>query len=84
MFGVPMSSLDHEDQLYQADVDAVQKWWTDLRWRHTKRPFTSQQIVAKRGNLKIEYPSNVQSKKLWNIIEGRFRVHDCTHRETLS
>ena len=69
-----MSSVDHEDQLYQTDIDAVKKWWMDSRWRYTKRPFTAEQIVAKRGSLKIEYPSNSMSKKLWNIVEGRFKV----------
>lgn len=69
-----MSPLDAEEQQYQAEVNAVKQWWTDSRWRHTKRPFTAEQIVAKRGNLKIEYPSNVQSKKLWKIIEQRFKV----------
>lgn len=71
---VDMASLDQEEQLYQEDVKAVKQWWTDSRWRYTKRPFTAEQIVAKRGNLKIQYPSNVQSKKLWNILEGRFKV----------
>ena len=70
-----MSSIDNEDQLYQADVNTVKKWWNDSRWRYTKRPFTAEQIVAKRGNLKIEYPSNAMSKKLWNIVEGRFKVN---------
>lgn len=74
LFAVPMSSIDHEDQLYQADVNAVKRWWTDSRWRYTKRPFTAEQIVAKRGNLKIEYPSNAMSRKLWDIVEGRFKV----------
>jgi len=69
-----MLSLDAEEQKYQAEVNDVKQWWTDSRWRHTKRPFTAEQIVAKRGNLKIEYPSNVQSKKLWSIIEQRFQV----------
>ena len=69
-----MSSLDHEDQLYQTDVDSVKQWWKDSRWRYTKRPFTAEQIVAKRGNLKIQYPSNAQSMKLWNIVEDRFKV----------
>ena len=69
-----MASLDQEEQLYQEDVKAVKQWWTDSRWRYTKRPFTAEQIVAKRGNLKIQYPSNIQSKKLWNILEGRFKV----------
>jgi isocitrate lyase len=69
-----MSSLDAEEQQFQAEVAAVKKWWTDDRWRQTKRPFTAEQIVAKRGNLTIEYPSNAQSKKLWKIVEARFKV----------
>ena len=70
-----MSSIDNEDQLYQADVNAVKQWWKDSRWRYTKRPFTAEQIVAKRGNIKIEYPGNVLSKKLWEIMESRFKVY---------
>jgi isocitrate lyase len=68
------ADVNAEDQAYAAEVEAVKKWWTDERWRYTKRPFTAEQIVAKRGNLKIEYPSNVQSKKLWKILESRFKV----------
>ena len=77
-YAVPtdMSLLDQEDQKYQQDIDAVKQWWSDSRWRFTKRPFIAEQIVAKRGNLKIEYPSNVQSKKLWQIMEGRFKVRN--------
>lgn len=73
------AELDREDQIYQDDVKAVKQWWSDSRWRFTKRPFTAEQIVAKRGNLKIQYPSNVQSKKLWKIVEERFKV-----RQTLT
>jgi len=69
-----MSSLDVEEQQFQTEVNTVKQWWKDSRWRQTKRPFTAEQIVAKRGNLKIEYPSNVQSKKLWKIMEQRFKV----------
>jgi isocitrate lyase len=65
---------EEEERLYIQEVEAVKKWWADERWRYTKRPFTAEQIVAKRGNLKIEYPSNAQSKKLWKILEGRFKV----------
>jgi isocitrate lyase len=67
-------SLEAEDQAFQAEVAEVQKWWSDSRWKQTRRPFTAEQIVTKRGNLKIDYPSNQQSKKLWNILEGRFAV----------
>lgn len=69
-----MASFEQEDAKFQNDVNAVKQWWNDSRWRHTKRPFTAEQIVAKRGNLTIEYPSNVQSKKLWEIVEQNFQV----------
>jgi len=69
-----MTSIDAEEQRFQAEVAEVKKWWTDSRWRYTKRPFTAEQIVSKRGNIKIDYPSNQQSKKLWGIVEERFKV----------
>lgn len=69
-----MNSLDQEEQKHWEEVQVVKQWWQDPRWRATKRPFTAEQIVAKRGNLKIEYPSNVQSKKLWKILEENFKV----------
>ncbi|WEW60433.1 isocitrate lyase 1 [Emydomyces testavorans] len=67
-------SVEQEEQKYWEDVEAVKQWWKDSRWRYTKRPFTAEQIVAKRGNLTIDYPSNVQSKKLWKILEGKFKT----------
>lgn len=67
---------DREEQQYRAEVEAVKQWWSQPRWRYTKRPFTAEDIVAKRGNMKIEYPSNVQSKKLWGILEERFKNKD--------
>ncbi|KAJ5770007.1 uncharacterized protein N7511_002058 [Penicillium nucicola] len=68
-----MGLHEDEDRKYAEEVQAVQTWWNDSRWRYTKRPFTAEQIVAKRGNLKIDYPSNVQAKKLWGIVESNFQ-----------
>lgn len=70
---------DVEDQLFAKEVEQVKSWWSDSRWKHTKRPFTAEQIVSKRGHLKIEYPSNAQAKKLWQILEGRFKVNLATN-----
>lgn len=68
------ADIAQEDKDYAAEVAAVKKWWSDSRWRYTKRPFTAEQIVAKRGTIQIQYPSNIQAKKLWKILEGRFQV----------
>ena len=68
-----------EDELFAKEVEAVKKWWSDSRWRYTKRPFTAEQIVSKRGHLPIEYASNTQSKKLWKILEKRFQNRDASY-----
>ena len=81
---VDMGDLDQEEKRYLEEVVTVKKWWKDSRWRYTKRPFTAEQVVQKRGNLKIEYPSNVQAKKLWKIVEGRFAVRCLLSRNHLS
>lgn len=70
----PDINLDAEDERFRQEVEQVKKWWSDSRWRQTKRPFTAEQIVTKRGTLPVEYPSNAQAKKLWKILEDRFEV----------
>ena len=69
-----MSDIDAEEKAFQDEVKAIEQWWTDSRWRQTRRPYTAESIANKRGNLKIEYPSNDMSKKMWNIVEKRFAV----------
>ncbi|KAF2084290.1 isocitrate lyase [Saccharata proteae CBS 121410] len=73
-----MPSVDAEEQAYHEEVKAVKQWWTDSRWRYTRRPFTAEQIVAKRGNLKINYPSGDMAKKLWGTVEKRFQNKDAS------
>ncbi|KAF4981423.1 hypothetical protein FZEAL_2771 [Fusarium zealandicum] len=75
----PSVNPDHEDELFQNEVEAVKAWWADSRWRHTKRPFTAEQIVSKRGYLPINYASNAQAKKLWKILEHRFETKDASY-----
>ncbi|KAM0287513.1 hypothetical protein ACHAQH_000467 [Verticillium albo-atrum] len=75
----PAVDPETEDELFNQEVEQIKQWWSDSRWRHTKRVFTPEQIASKRGNLKIDYPSNVQSKKLWNILENRFQNKDASY-----
>jgi len=70
----PAIDASLEDELFTKEVEQIKQWWSDSRWRYTKRPFTAEQIASKRGNIQVEYPSNAQSKKLWKILEGRFQV----------
>ena len=69
-----MSGHDAEEQTYQDEVKAIKQWWTDSRWRYTRRPYSAEAIASKRGNLPIQYPSNAMAKKLWKNVEQRFAV----------
>ncbi|OTA95066.1 hypothetical protein M434DRAFT_394119 [Hypoxylon sp. CO27-5] len=75
----PAIDPEIEDEVFLKEVEEVKKWWSDPRWRYTRRPFTAEQIVSKRGHLKIEYASNAQSKKLWKILEHRFQNRDASY-----
>lgn len=75
----PAIDPEIEDDVFLKEVEEVKKWWSDPRWRYTRRPFTAEQIVSKRGHLKIEYASNAQSKKLWKILENRFQNRDASY-----
>lgn len=60
--------VDAEERAFQEEVAAINKWWTHPRWAKTKRIYTAEEIAKKRGNLKIEYPSNAQAKKLFSVL----------------
>ncbi|KAK4626715.1 Isocitrate lyase [Fulvia fulva] len=71
-----MGSSDTEQSQFEQEVKHLKQWWTDSRWRYTRRPYTAEQIVSKRGTIKIQYPSNDLAKKLWNTVEQRFQNKD--------
>jgi isocitrate lyase len=65
-------STDDEDKIYQQEVDAVKQWWKSSRFARTKRPYTAEQVVSKRGTITQTYPSNDQGKKLWSLLEKHY------------
>lgn len=75
-------TYEDEERAYETDVNLVKQWWNGPRWRQTRRPFTAEQIVAKRGTIKIDYPSNIMSKKLWQILEAKYQVDHPTQSDS--
>ena len=43
------------------------------------RPYTAEQVVAKRGTLPLTYPSDTIGKKLWALLEERFATGTPSH-----
>ena len=69
-------NIDAEEAAFQTEVAAVKEWWRGSRWRYMNRLYTAEQIVTKRGNLEIQYPSNHQAQKLWKVLVEKFSI--CT------
>ncbi|KAK6463244.1 isocitrate lyase [Scheffersomyces coipomensis] len=62
-------NLDEEEKFFQDQVQDLKQWWSQPRWRKTKRVYAPEDIAKKRGTLKIEYPSSNQAKKLFKLLE---------------
>jgi isocitrate lyase len=62
------SAFQAEEELFQRQVQEVKSWWKNDRFIAITRPYTAEQVVAKRGTIHEEYPSNIQAKKLWKLI----------------
>ncbi|KAF6794613.1 isocitrate lyase [Colletotrichum sojae] len=58
-----------ESAAFAAEVKEIEEWWQSDRQKHIKRPYTAKSIAALRNiGFKIEYPSSVQGRKLWRIL----------------
>lgn len=61
--------LTKEQRDFEREVKDIEEWWSQPRWQKTKRIYSAKDIAVKRGNLKINYPSSEQAKKLYKLLE---------------
>ncbi|KAF8073795.1 isocitrate lyase [Lyophyllum atratum] len=66
--------MSHERAAFAREVAQVEEWWSlsytsrSPRFARVKRPYTAAEVVAKRGTIPLQYPSNIQAKKLWGLL----------------
>jgi isocitrate lyase len=60
-----------EDALYEQQIKDVETWWASPRYEGIKRPYSSADVVSKRGSQLQSYPSSVMARKLFNLIKER-------------
>lgn len=70
---------DDEEKIFQQEVEEVKQWWKNPRFARTKRPYTAEQVVSKRGTIKQVYPSNEQGKKLYKLLEEHYAKGTPSH-----
>lgn len=68
---MPYTKIDvnAEEAQFNKEVEEVRQWWSSPRWNKTKRIYNPEDIVKKRSNLKIDYPSSQQAKKLYKLLQ---------------
>lgn len=68
-----MTDIKAEEEQFRREVEATKKWWSQPRWRKTKRIYPAEEIVAKRGTIKLNLPSGQQSDKLYALLENHWK-----------
>ncbi|KAF2098012.1 isocitrate lyase 2 [Rhizodiscina lignyota] len=68
-----------EDALFDAEVQQVKEWWQTPRYAGIKRPYTAEDVVARRGTLQQTYPSSLMARKLFNLFEERAKEGKPVH-----
>lgn len=61
--------LKAEEKAFQEEVKRIEQWWASPRFKNTKRIYTAADIARKRGTLNPEFPSSVQARKLFALLE---------------
>ncbi|KAK1235105.1 isocitrate lyase 1 [Marasmius sp. AFHP31] len=68
-----------ERAAFAEEVRKVEEWWKSPRFSRVKRPYTAAQVVAKRGSIAIQYPSNLMAKKLWTTLANHAKNKTPSH-----
>lgn len=79
---MPVTTLDSttstnfevlQNELASAAQD-IEKWWSQPRWKNTKRIYSAKDIAARRGTFPaVEYPSSIMAKKLYKVLENHHK-----------
>ncbi|GMM48366.1 isocitrate lyase 1 [Pichia kluyveri] len=62
-------NLDEEEKAFQAEVEAVKKWWKEPRWEGITRPYTAEEIVMRRSTLQNPNASDAMARKAYNLLK---------------
>lgn len=68
-----------EEQLYEQQVQNVQRWWKSKRYNDIKRPYSAEDVVSKRGSLQQTYPSSLMARKLFNLLQEKAKAGEPIH-----
>ena len=52
-------------------AEMTRHWHSDARWRGTKRPYSSQQVIKLRGSIQVEHTlARIGAERLWTLLQA--------------
>jgi len=52
-------------------AEMTRHWHSDARWRGTKRPYSSQQVIKLRGSIQVEHTlARLGAERLWTLLQA--------------
>eukprot|EP00842_Homolaphlyctis_polyrhiza_P001921 jgi/Hompol1/272/HPOL_000973-RA len=66
--GAGLRIAESKQHAFEIEVEQIKKWWSSKRFSLVTRPYSAQDVANKRGTLPQTYASDVQAKKLWNLL----------------
>ncbi|PHH66718.1 hypothetical protein CDD82_1525 [Ophiocordyceps australis] len=79
LLGEAQKAGEAEDALHEAQVRAVEAWWTSERFVGIKRPYSADEVVSKRGSQMASYTSSVMAAKLFALVRERLARGEPIH-----
>lgn len=90
---LPSSQLNRNDprseyDSLKADASQIEQWWSNDRWKHTKRIYSAMDVASLRtsaasrdqeGRAPNSSFSNTQSEKLYDLLQKLYRVGGYSH-----
>lgn len=61
--------MDAEGERLQKITAEIQAWWSTPRFAGVERPYKASDIAPLRATISGDFPSNIQSKKMWSLLK---------------
>lgn len=68
-----------EDMWLKAEVEAINKWWENPRFKNVVRPYSAEEVARFRSPLSPSYSSNLLAKKAWVMFEQLAEKREYSH-----
>lgn len=70
----PTNDFDALQKQLTSDAAEIEKWWSQPRWKNTKRIYSAKEIASRKGSFPaVTHQSSIMAQKLYKILEKHYK-----------